>query len=354
MTSTTPPAELVAVIDDLSDNEIQKIRRGAGVGASEIAAVLGASPWLSELELYALKRGDILPWEGSRSTDWGKRHEATIVAKRAEKAAREKLTVVRPGRIYRSTRCRAMFCSPDAMEYPIGMRVDLNAPVAPEFLDDAKTADSFDKKEWKVRIPPQYVLQLQAGAYVLGAERVALDVLFGGNDYQRFEMAADFELGEMLASVATDFMARVEEGRPPAAQPGHTGTASLLAQLYHGTPKQQQTLSLEAARKLLDIRALMEQRSWADEQIRQLQNEVRLEMGNAVEGVCPLTGKVLVSWSAENEQAVEVSIPALREQHPHLYRMVERRVGRPAGRSTRINLRRKALEAAQAELTKEQ
>ena len=68
----------------------------------------------------------------------------------------------------------------------------------------------------------------------------------------------------------------------------------------------------------------------------------------------PVTGKVLVSWSAENEHAVEISIPTLREQHPHLYRMVERRIGRPAGRATRINLRRKALEAASAELTKEQ
>lgn len=347
-TSTSNPAELVAIIEGRDDGDIQEIRRTAGVGASEIAAVLGISNWQSELELFSLKRGDIEPWQGSQSTDWGKRHEGSIVGRRAESAAAKGLTVVRPGRIYRSTRYRAMTVSPDALEFPIGVRVNLDAPCAPVCLDDAKTADAFDKKEWQVRIPPQYVLQLQHGAYVLGAERVALDVLFGGNDYKRFEMEADPELGEMLGQAATDFMDRVHEGRPPAAQPSHSGTASLLASLYSGEPGLKQQVSPATAKKLLDLRAYQEQAKWLNDEVTRLRNEVRIELGDATEGTYRVGNRdvTLVSWSAEKEDGMSISLVELRTKHPHLYRMVERRVGKPAGRSTRINLRGKALDAA--------
>lgn len=344
MGSSTSPAELVAVTDGRRDDDIQTIRRRT-LGASEVASVLGLSKWQTELELYLHKRGELeRPFEGNELTYWGLMSEDIIIPHRARIAAASELTVIRPKRIYRSRRAPALSCSPDAIEYPFGAAIDLSAPPPPRWLDDAKTADSFTLERWIEQGPgPQYILQLQAGAYVLGAEAVALDVLFGGNHYRRFEYEVDPELGEMCAQVATDFMARVEAGEPPAAQYDHENTAAVLARLYPGVEKERKVLSEAAARALLDLEDLGEQAAWVKQEQERLRNLVRAELRDGVEGVCPWTKKTVVTWTKVNDTAVEVSLPELRKNHPHLYRMVERRVGRPAGRSTRINLRHKAL-----------
>lgn len=344
--TSSSPALLVARIDEKDDDDIQEIRRTAGVGASEIAAVFGLSKWTTELELYALKRGEIPRWKGNRSTDWGRRAETMIVGYRAEQAAPIGRTVVQPNRIYRSAAFPDATVSPDALEYPITARVDLDAPSPPVCLDDAKTADSFDERAWRTGLPPQYVLQLQQGAFILGADTVALDVLFGGNRPRRFEFAADPELGEMLATACKDFMDRVREGRPPAPQPGHSRTAELMAQLYAGRQGEKLHLDDEDVRLVRDLQALQEQQSWVKAEIETLRNRLRDRLRNGTEGyVIGPNGKplTLVTWSATPEEKIEVDLPALRRDHPHLYRMVERRVGRPASRSTRMSVRKSAL-----------
>lgn len=345
--TSSSPAQLVAKIDGLADDDIQEIRASSGVGASEVAAVLGLSKWATELELYALKRGEIPRWKGNRSTDWGRRAEDMIVGYRAEQAVHDRRMVVQPRRIYRSARYPDAMVSPDAMEYPIGAAIDLDAPSPPVCLDDAKTADSFDEKNWAQVIPVHYVLQLQQGAFVLGADTVALDVLFGGNRPRRFEFEADPELGEMLAVACTKFMDRVREGRPPAPQLGHSRTAEVMAQLYRGDPTVKRQLDDDDVRALLDLRALQEQQSWVKAEIDKLRNRMRDRLRDAAEGyVLDAKGKplTLVTWSAAKDGAVDIDLNALRAQHPHLYRMVEKRVGKPATRSTRMNVRPKALD----------
>lgn len=343
--TSSPMAQLVARINGADEDTVQEARRTAGVGASEIAAVLGLSKWQSELGLYAAKRGEVERWRGNEATNWGKRLEHVIVGHRAEIAARHGRSVVQPWRIYRSLRNPDMTCSPDALEYPLTATVDLDAPPPPVCLDDAKTADAYDERAWRQRIPVQYVLQVQYGAHVLGAPTVALDVLFGGNRPQRFEFETDPELGEMLSAAATQFMDRVREGRPPAAQHDHPGTAELLAQMHRGVPGEKKALPAELVRELMDLRALQEQQSWVKAEIDASRNRIREFLGDGTEGYVTVDGKplTLVTWSAAKD-SIDIDMKALREQHPHLYRMVETRVGRPAARSTRMSIRAKALD----------
>lgn len=347
---TGPRCEAIARWDTLTDQELQQVRRGAGVGASEIAPACGLSPWASELDLYHHKRGgpDI---EDTEQMYWGRVHEAAILARRAEDAACEGLTVIAPKRTYVSPACPDLFVSPDAFEVPFGRHVDLDTPAGVDWCDDAKHVDGMLRQRWIEHGPElHYVVQVQAQCHVVGAPSGALLVLFGGNRYERFTLEYDPELGEMLARVAADFMARVREGRPPAADPAHRNTSRTLAGLFRGRQGERRVLSPEAARALLDLQALAEQKGWVDDEIDRLRNLVRAELGDAVEGVCPHTGKTLVTWPEQKEGRIEISVADLRKDHPHLYRMVERRVGRPAGRSTRLYPRAKALDAARPQI----
>lgn len=342
-------AGLIARIGDRPDPDVQTERR-RGVGASQVAAVLGLGKWTSEFELYLLKRREIEDtFEGNELTEWGLRMEDVIIPKRAEVAISQGLTVVRPKRIYYSLRFPDMFCSPDAFEFEIG-RHDvtpsfLDAPPPMRFVDDAKNMDYWMEREWdETGVPMQYMLQLQQSAYVFGAEAVALDVLFGGNRYRRFEFEADPELGEMLGQVCTQFMDRVREGRPPAPQHAHSGTAQALARRFRGREGEKHTLSPKAVQALLELQALGEQASWVENRQEELRNLIRDEMRDAVEGIDPYTGKTVVSWTAAGERTA-FTMKDFREAYPHLYRLVDKKLAKPSVRSSRINLRPKALEA---------
>lgn len=346
-----PVCEVVARTDQLADADLQEVRRRVGVGASEIAAVCGLDPWSTELDVYHAKVTPGLRVDTERMY-WGRVHERGIIARRAEDAIYEGLTVVAPARTYVSRRCADLFASPDAVEFPAGRFVDLDAPVGVEWCDDAKHVDAFKRQRWDDHGPElQYVLQVQAQCFVTGAPWGALLVLFGGNQYERYTFEADPEIGEMLAQVAVEFMDRVRESRPPAADPAHRKTAGTLAGLFRGHAGERRVLSAAAARALLDLRSLSEQQRWVDGEIDRLRNVVRGELGDATAGVCPFSGQVLVSWPEQKDGRIDVSISDLRRDHPHLWRMVERRVGRPAGRSSRLYVRDKALDAAREQIT---
>lgn len=358
MHATPPTSELVAVIKNTPDAEVQEIRRG-GVGGSEVAGVLGLTPWDTELHIFNRKTGRTPPKPTTPAMDWGKRLEAVIVGKRAEEAAADGLAVIQPWRIYRSRRYPDAWHSPDAFEIPLGTRLDLDQPVGVLTVNDAKTSNRWKADDWSTDnpkavggIPMQYWLQLQQAALVFGADHLAIDVLIGGNDYRRFVVEPDPEVGDMLGEACTQFMAAVREGRPPAPDPTHPTTGDELARMYPGARGARQVLSPAATRALLDMAALQEQAKWVDAQLEERRNIVRAELTDACEAVCPYTGKVLATWSPAKPVDGErtVTIAQVRKEMPDLYRALAEAIGEaPSGeRSGRLNVRAKALDALRA------
>ena len=55
--------------------------RRTRLGGSEIAAVLGLSPWTSPFTLWHVKAGSVEPEPGNRWTEWGHRLEPVVAAK---------------------------------------------------------------------------------------------------------------------------------------------------------------------------------------------------------------------------------------------------------------------------------
>ncbi len=78
------------VVCDVSDRDAWLESRTDGIGASEIAAVLGESPWMSPLALYASKIGAYeRDLSDSEPVYWGTKLEGAIVEAYSERTGRK-------------------------------------------------------------------------------------------------------------------------------------------------------------------------------------------------------------------------------------------------------------------------
>ncbi len=175
--------------------------RRKGLGGTDIAAILGLSPWKSALQVYQEKRGELAHWEGNAATDWGKRMEPAIRQWYSDSTGR---AVRVPEGILFSAEHPFMLASLDG------------------FTDDGriveiKTARS--GRDWgepgTSEIPEHYCLQVHHYMIVTGFEVADVVVSIGGGSPVLYEVPADPELHEMIIQAETEFWARVQEGRPP-------------------------------------------------------------------------------------------------------------------------------------------
>jgi putative phage-type endonuclease len=177
----------------------QLATRREGVGASEVAAALGLSPYLTPLALYQVKRGEVAPVEESLPMRYGNHIEPFVL-----------------GEFSRKHPEFALVPSPDTMRRG-PMLAHLDAWVPSECNVQVKTART--RQGWgdsgSPDIPMHYVLQVQAEMLLANVRVSFVPVLFGGADYDEFVVEADAELQDMVETGVHDFWRRVQSGEPP-------------------------------------------------------------------------------------------------------------------------------------------
>lgn len=175
--------------------------RRKGIGGSDIAAILGLSPWKTAYQVYQEKRKEISNWEGNDQTDWGKRMEPAIRQWYSDLTGR---CVRLPDKILYHAKHPFMLASLDGF-------TDDNRIV------EIKTARS--SKGWGEpgtnEIPDYYVLQVQHYMIVTGFEVADVPVSIAGGSPELYEVPADRELWEMIIEAAAAFWQRVVDGNPP-------------------------------------------------------------------------------------------------------------------------------------------
>jgi predicted phage-related endonuclease len=187
--------------------------RASVVGASEVAALFDASPYLTRFELWHRKKGNIatpafdaIADDGTPDNErvfWGVRLEAAIIAGAVERFGYEV-----EGRDVRLTNGNGLGGHPDAI---------VTCPQRGRGILEIKTADWLIRKGWGDEPPIHYLLQSQAYQGLAAVHWGDVLVLVGGNKLERFQYDFRPKIYTQIEKRVAAFWRSVEAGAPPPA-----------------------------------------------------------------------------------------------------------------------------------------
>jgi putative phage-type endonuclease len=301
------PYEILGSSDD-RDRWLQ-LRR-SGVGASEIAAVLGESPWLSAIELYAMKVGAS---EGAPGLDeaehvyWGGRLEPSIIAGYQDRTGRP---VKREGLLLRSRECPWALCTLDG-----STALDVGAPWRPL---EIKNIGVQKAREWEEGPPRYYFLQIQQQLLVTGAECATVAALIGGNRMVWCDVPRDeIEIRRIKRAGRIFWSECVEAGVCPKPDGSESATRALAA-LYRGAPDPESFVHLpgELLMQDIELRELKASISAMKKRADTIENEIKAHIGKAEHGVLP--DGTVYSWKQQSraEYVAKAATFRVLRRHP--------------------------------------
>lgn len=192
-------------------------QRQTALGGSEIAAVLGLSPWESAFSLWHKKAGHHLSEDGNASTEWGTRLEPAILDKWCEGRTEAPLT--------RRTYLRDdwMLASPDAL-------IETGTGTEVVEIKTAHDADDWGRPGTD-EIPPYYLTQTRWYLGVLGLDVAHLAVLIGGSDYREYRIEQNAEDWALMVREGKSFMDSLTRGDRPDID-AHSRTYQAIRELH--------------------------------------------------------------------------------------------------------------------------
>jgi putative phage-type endonuclease len=204
-----------------TDEEWSDFRR-KGIGGSDVAAIMGLSPWKTPLQVWLQKTGR----DGGDEPDneamyWGRVLEADVARRFAEEHPELKVrnvnaTLVRTDAPWMHANLDRMVVMPDG---------------SPAVLE-IKTASAYKADEWEDGIPPYYITQIAWYLLVTGWRSAFVAVLIGGNRYREYQLLRDEDDVKAVRDAATSFWDNfVVPGVMPQAVGADSGA---LAEMFPG------------------------------------------------------------------------------------------------------------------------
>jgi putative phage-type endonuclease len=276
--------------------------RTQGLGASDAAAVLGASPWKSPFKLYCEKIGLVDPSvEETEAMEWGGLLEP-IIAEKYERETRRSLIDHGRFTLQISEERPFLFAT---LDREILRREQHETPGVLEI----KTTGIYRAEEWAEEPPLVYQIQLQHQMAVMGWAWGSLAVLIGGQRFLWTDIERNDRFVVALLAAEAEFWRRVELGDPPPVD-GMESTREAIIALY---PKDSgETIALPT-----DAAALDESRREAiadmlviKAKLDTAENGLKAMIGDASKGVLP--GGGAYTWKLQKRAAHDVAASEFR------------------------------------------
>lgn len=252
--------------------------RAQGIGGSEIAAVLGLSPYESRFSLWHRKKGLIGPVEESEEMYWGKEHEPAICRRFArnhpEWLVRGSFTYTAAGRPWQIANPDRNLWHPDST---------VTDTVPPAVLE-AKT--SRDAEGWGEEgtdaIPVWYRSQCQWYMDVTGARRCYVAVLIAGSEYREYVVDYDPADALNMRASAAEFMRTLTADERPDID-GHSATYQAIREIPEGLDP----IDIEITTELRDRFHAAQDAAWAaEDELTACKGELLDAIGTGQRAVC--------------------------------------------------------------------
>jgi putative phage-type endonuclease len=287
--------------------EIQRVTgwhewRARGVGASEVAGVLGISPWASPYSVWQAKvgGGDSGTSGNVEAMRWGQLLEQAILT---ECERRLGFSVYGQQTWCTHREHEWALCTVDAF-YSDGTDHDPHGVIEVKTTSDPRWYD----------VPDHYAVQVQWQLEVTDMQHAWLACLHNGRRLSLWSVDRDRELGADLLAVVGDFWARHVLGGEPPPVDGTTATTAAIARRF-ATTEPELVADLSALAPQIDrLRELRELGKAVDSERVEIENAVKEALGPAEAG--DVDGQRAVTWKTATSRRVDLD--RLRDEHPDI------------------------------------
>ena len=299
---------LASTVDMQRDTWLQV--RKQGIGASDAAAAVGISPYMSPLELWMIKTGRDahLPKDDPNDDEspmyWGSILEPIVAKHYTEKSGNK----VR--------RVNAILQHPDNDKSWMLANLDYAVVGNPDVdILECKTAGEWGSKHWKDGVPDYVVCQVQHQLAVTGKQAADVCVLLCGQRIKRFRLVRDETLIENLMELERAFWHYVETDTPPPSD-GSSSSGKALQALFPFDEGSEIDLSDDQAIQakfdaLLDVR---ENLGFLEEREKHLKQAIQQCMGEHTKASFS-QGEVI--WK-KTKDSISLDTKALLVEQPKL------------------------------------
>ena len=288
------------------------------IGGSDIAAVLGISPWKTPLDLWRDKTTPRIEGERKAVFTRGIRWESVVAEMLVEslKAAGHEVEIVSSNQRYRDSELEFM-----AAEIDFELRLD----GAEEITNcELKTVHPFRMRDWgesgSDELPVHYTAQVMHGLGVTRRKNGLLAALFGADELRTYPVAADQETISAMRSRAFDFWVNyVLTGIAPP--PINIADVDYLFNKDGGESKPL-LADDELSAKVMRLRAINAEVKAREAEADALEFELKRSMGNCTEIVMP-NGKKAIEWRTRSGSWFDET--AYKEADPKGYKTLLRK-----------------------------
>lgn len=280
--------------------DVSQTERRLSLGASDAAAAVGLSRWVTRLSLYLQKVGEADGPEENEPMRWGTLLEPVV---RQEYANRTGNTIIVPQKRLQHPNHEWLTATPD------GLVVDRRRYYEGK---TARTAEGWGEPG-SDEIPMEYLLQVQHGMYVTGFPVADVAVLIGGQDFRIYVVEANAELQTALVDQEADFWAHVVSRQPPA--PVSREDVKRRWKVSTGASVKATGEAKEAIAVLANVKASIKS---AEEWLENATAAVQCYMRDAAELVSD-DGDVLATWK-NISASPRFDLAQFKADHPDLWK----------------------------------
>lgn len=237
--------------------------RRDGLGGSEIAPVLGLSPWESRFSLWHRKAGLVGPVEETPEMEWGKRLEPVILQKYRD-VHPELDFRVRNGTFAHDDR-------PWQIANPDLLAVDRVVEAKFSMFGDGWGEPGTDQ------VPIYYRTQVLWYLDTLGLHHADLVVLIGGCDYREYTVLYDTAEADELRAAALEFLESIEHDDRPDID-AHSATYQVIRDMHPEITEADVELDNDLAQLYIGARCALANATDAEQLAR---SRIAEAMGNA-------------------------------------------------------------------------
>lgn len=271
------------------------------IGSSDVAAILGISPWRTPLDVYLDKiqpRAEETDPAKLRVLTRGKRMEPYVIDLLSEETG---LEIVARGNRY---------TDPDL---PF-IAAEIDAEAASGENIEIKTVSPFKAREWGEQfsdeIPLHYAAQVMHALMVTGKDICVLGVLIGADDFRTYRIERDDITIQAIREKEIEFWDRLQKQEPPEAT-----TVDDVLRLYGKDAGSAVSASDAIEDDYFALKRLKDEAAEIKALIDEREGRIKLYMADAA--TLLIKGTPVLTWKTQVSNRLDSK--SLKATHPALY-----------------------------------